>query len=109
MTERNYYYIKRKLRDRALSDCFEIAKKFPERHMERVNTLRTIQDESWKNYHKVKDANPSAAQKILDSIRDLQPFISAYEEASKDVIEHGSKDSHSVSETEPKKQGTTRT
>jgi len=106
---RTYFYIKKKLKDDSLISCFEIAKNFPERHMERVNTVRHIQEESWKNYQKaLSQNNIGLAQKILDSIRDLQPFISAYEEASKDIIEHG-KDNNTISKAKPEEQRISRT
>ena len=58
-------------------------------HLERIDTLEIVIKLSWENYHHLANAKSYLqAQKVLDSIADMQPLLSQYFEASQGVIEY---------------------
>jgi len=58
-------------------------------HLQRIDTLEIIIKLSWENYHHLaNDKSYLQAQKVLDSIADMQPLLSQYYEASQGVIEY---------------------
>ncbi len=66
---------------------YEIARRgFVDQHLERLDQLELIQQEMWKNYH--LEGDPTKKTRILRMIADVQPFLSAYIEATKEVMEH---------------------
>ncbi len=94
---------------------FDICKNFTAHHLERIDALREVEKELWRNYHMKKsiiiqtredgyDENnekyskstaeimevpqtPIEKVKILKDITELQPYISAYEEATQSIME----------------------
>ncbi len=58
-------------------------------HLQRIDTLEIIIKLSWENYHHLaNEKSYLQAQKVLDSIADMQPLLSQYYEASQGVIEY---------------------
>lgn len=87
MTERNYFYIKKKLEERKLHRLYEIAKiGFVDQHLERIDQLELIQKLMWQNFHLEQD--PYKKNRILKDIAEIQPYLSAYYEATKWVMEN---------------------
>lgn len=80
-----YYRIKSKLKQENIKQAYDIAKEFPYLHMERVNEIELIRSELWINYH--REQNPYRKACILKMVLELQPFASAYAEATKDIME----------------------
>jgi len=68
---------------------FDICKNMKELHLERIDELRTIKKEMWLNYHKEK--NPSKKVVILREIKEMQPYLSAYDEATQSILEESVK------------------
>ena len=67
---------------------YEIAKVgFVHQHIERIDQLELIQHELWKLYEMEEEPRHKAA--ILEKIANVQPFLSAYYEATKMVMKEG--------------------
>lgn len=92
LSRASFYRIRGTLEAKKLSRLYDIAKSgFVDQHLERIDQLELIQAEMWKNYH----LEPNAFRKacILEKIASVQPYLSAYYEASKQLtmqhtIEH---------------------
>lgn len=88
ITLEHYYRVKGKLDGEKLKRLHEIGQfGFEDQHLERIDNLEIIQELLWKNYWKVHIHRPEIAVKILREIREIQPYLSAYYEATKHVIE----------------------
>ncbi len=82
-----YYCIKSRLAATKLNRLYGIARKgFVDQHLERLDQLELVQQEMWKNYHLERDLYKKV--RILKMIADVQPYISAYVESTKEVMEH---------------------
>lgn len=91
MSQATYSRIKCKLQNDKLKRLYNIAKYgFQDQHLERVEQLELIQKLMWDDYHKCVD--PFKRTCILEKIANIQPYLSAYYEATKDVMEHQGKD-----------------
>ena len=55
------------------------------RHLERVDRMELIENQMWINYWKEQDRYKKV--KILVEIVNIQPYISTYYEATKDLVE----------------------
>ena len=88
ITLEHYYRVKGKLDGEKLKRLHEIGQfGFEDQHLARIDNLEIIQELLWKNYWKVHMNSPLTAVKILREIREIQPYLSAYYEATKFVIE----------------------
>jgi hypothetical protein len=58
---------------------------FEQQHLERIDTCELMAQLHWQNYHLEK--NPYKKSMILREIRELQPYISAYYDATRKVIQ----------------------
>lgn len=85
MSAETYYRIKARIKREHLKQAYDIAREFPYLHMERVNEIELIRSEFWINYH--RESAPYRKACILKMILELQPFASAYAEATKDIME----------------------
>ena len=91
-----FYKIKGKLEGEKLKRLYKIGQYgFVDQHLERIDNLELIVKEMWKNYWKEK--NPYRATQILKEIRDTQPYLSSYYEATKYVIDAKGKEDHNIS------------
>lgn len=87
MKEAKYHRLKAKIEASVDKRKFNLMSKgLLEQHFERIDQLETIQKLSWENYH--REVNPYRKTKILESIRTIQPLLSAYYNATQDVIEY---------------------
>ena len=57
---------------------------FDNQHLERVDTCEVIQKMMWRNVNEEKD--PYKRNQILKDILSIQPILSAYYEATKEVM-----------------------
>jgi hypothetical protein len=81
MNERTYFRQKKKNQSLKLKRLYHIAKVgFVEQHLERIEQIQLIQQLMWKEYDACKDAYQRS--KILISIVSIQPYLSAYYEAT---------------------------
>ena len=84
----HYYKVKGKLDKEKLSRLHEIGQYgFVDQHLERIDNLELVQELLWKNYWKVHMLKPDTALRILREIREIQPYLSAYYEATKHIIQ----------------------
>jgi hypothetical protein len=58
---------------------------FLDQHIERIDTLKTIQKELWHNYH--LEHNPSKKASILMQIAELQTYLSSYYDSTRYVLQ----------------------
>lgn len=80
-----YYRILGRVESQTRQRLYEIAKNLRAFHMERIDELEKIRKEMWKNYH--KEEKPYWRTKILVEIKEIQPYISAYHEATQSILE----------------------
>ena len=86
MKRRTYYRHKKKIEDMKLERMRFIAKvAYEEQHLERVDRMELIESQMWINYWKEQDRYKKV--KILAEIVNIQPYISSYYEATKDLLE----------------------
>jgi hypothetical protein len=90
-----YYRIKSRVELKKLKRLHEIAKiGFVNQHIERIDQLELIQREMWKNYGFEK--SPLKKVVILEKIASIQPYLSAYYEATKMVMKEGGNTTNSL-------------
>ena len=58
---------------------------YEEQHLERVDRMELIESQMWINYWKEEDRYKKV--KILAEIVNIQPYISSYYEATKDLLQ----------------------
>lgn len=88
MSPGHYYRTKGQLEGTIDKRLFEIAKKgFVRQHMQRIQQLEHVEREHWRNYTREKDSYKRS--KILEMITNMQPLMSAFYEATKEVMETG--------------------
>jgi hypothetical protein len=86
ISQSSYCRIKRKLEHEKLRRLYSIGKYFERSHIDRIEKLRLIESLMWKDVHECND--PFKKAKIKQMIASIQPYLSAYEEATKDIIEY---------------------
>lgn len=80
-----YYQYKKRLEKQKLERLHFIAAiGFEDQHLARIDTCELIDKLMWQNYKACED--PYKKAMILKEIKELQPYISSYYEATKDVI-----------------------
>ena len=86
MKRRTYYRHKKQIEDMKLERMQFIARvAYEEQHLERVDRMELIESQMWINYWKEQDRYKKV--KILAEIVNIQPYISSYYEATKDLLE----------------------
>ena len=85
MSDTTWYREKNKLENMKLDRLYHIAKfGFDNQHLERIDTCEVIQKMMWRNATEEKD--PYKRNQILKDIISIQPILSAYYEATKEVM-----------------------
>ena len=86
MGRRTYYRHKKKIQEMKLERLHFIAKiAYEEQHLERVDRMELIENQMWINYWKEQDRFKKV--RILVEIVNIQPYISTYYEATKNLVE----------------------
>ena len=85
MEHATYYRIKARIEAETLKRINEIGSQFQHQHLARIEELELIRSEMWKNCS--LETVPFKKVMILKEIKELQPFISAYHEATKHIME----------------------
>jgi hypothetical protein len=86
---RRFYAIKKEIEDSRFERLSKIAKEgFVDQHLERLSQLELINEEMWKNYR----ARDFEAMNAIMKIAEIQPYLSIFYDASKDVMESSIKD-----------------
>ena len=119
VSKATYYNYLKDISVKTKKRLYEICKNFNEHHLERIDSIRIIEKQMWKELHMTRkiiikntdsgyDKNgkkysrtnedvidiplsPLEKVKILKEIADLQPYISAYEEATQSILEQSIK------------------
>lgn len=87
----HYYRVKGKLEAEKLKRLHEIGQYgFVDQHLERIDNLELIQQLMWENYW--KENSPYKKVMILKELAAVQPYLSAYYEATKEVIKNRPKE-----------------
>ena len=84
ISSRQFYRIKKNIKESRFERLSEIAKGFVDHHLERIDTLELVNHEMWRKYR----AGDYKAMDALSKIAETQPLISNYFEASKFVMEN---------------------
>jgi len=85
-----YYRIKNEIKESGDQRLNLIAsKEWKLQHLERIDNLRTILKEMWKNYKECKD--PFKRVQILEKIEDNQLYLSSYYDSTRFVLQEGAK------------------
>ena len=86
ISERSYYRQRKLIQDMKLERMRFIAKvAYEEQHFDRVDRMELIENQMWTNYWNEEDRYKKV--KILVEIVNIQPYISTYYEATKDLLE----------------------
>lgn len=89
MSTATYYRILGHIEGQTRQRLFQIAKGMRELHMQRIDELEKVRTEMWDRYEVAKKdkKKPLEAVKILKEIKEVQPYISTYHEATRDILE----------------------
>jgi len=90
ISDTTLYREKSKLEKMKLKRLYQIAKYgFEEQHLERIDNLELILKKMWENYN--ASTNPYQKTIILEKIANIQPYLSSYYEATKQVMKESDK------------------
>jgi len=85
MSDTTWYREKKQLEKMKLKRLYDIAKLgFEDQHLQRIDICELIQKLMWQNVKEEK--NPYKRNQILKDILSMQPLLSKYYEATKDVM-----------------------
>jgi len=85
MSDTTWYREKKQLEKMKLKRLYDIAKLgFEDQHLQRIDICELIQKLMWQNVKEEK--NPYKRNQILKDILSMQPLLSTYYEATKDVM-----------------------
>jgi len=101
MSERSYYRYKKRVQELKWERLTYVANTFTEQHLQRLDKLQLIEKLMWSHHESEK--SPVNKVKILESIVKMQPFLSAYMDVTRNVMEGRllTQDTLKVSEPEP--------
>ena len=85
MDRSTYYRILGRIDAKTRERLYHIAKNLKDIHLDKIDELYHIKDELWENYH--REAEPMNRTRILHEIKEILPYLSAYEEATQGLIE----------------------
>lgn len=89
MSRRTYYRYKKKIEKMKLERMKYIAEHFQEQHLERVDKCEIIERLMWENYYAEK--SPMNKVRILESIIEMQTYLSVYYDATRYVLKQSIK------------------
>jgi hypothetical protein len=99
MSRAKYFRLRNKVEEMKIDRMHAIAKYFPDQHLERIDRCELVEKLMWENYHQCKDQ--AKRVKILESIINIQPYLSGYYEATKMVLESTVRQQDNQQEQEP--------
>ena len=86
ISETTYKREKRKINDLKLERLHHIAAiGFEDQHLDRIDNCEMIERLMWQDYH--LEPSPYKRVMILKEIKDLQPYISSYYDATRGVMQ----------------------
>lgn len=89
MASSTYYRILGQVEGKTRQRLYEIGRSMKELHMQRIDEIEKVRTEMWDRYEVAKknDEKPLEAVKILKEIKEVQPYLSAYHESTRDILE----------------------
>jgi len=85
-----YYRLKREVEHNTQERLNLIAsQEFLAQHIQRLDTLKTIESELFVNYH--NETNPTKKSNILMQIAEIQQYLSSYYDSTRYVMEQSTK------------------
>ena len=81
----SYWRTRGKITALARERLFQIAKNMEELHYERITSLAELAQHAWKILDETED--PEIKLRAIRELREMQPFISAYDEATQNIME----------------------
>lgn len=84
-----YYRLRKEVKESTQTRLNSIALDFSAQRLERLDTLKTVHNELWNNYH--AEQNPTNKAKILMQISELQELLAAFYDSSRWVLEQSAK------------------
>jgi hypothetical protein len=96
VSDKTLWREKKHLQDSSLSRIYHIGQTFPEKHLETVDEYEMGFKMMWQNVMRMRD-NPYKQNLMIKDIMMLKPYLSAYYEATKLVIEKRNPSSSSSS------------
>ena len=84
MSRVKYRKIQREIEESTMHRLYSIAREFPRHHLERIETINEIERQLWKACHSV---GPEQRLGFLKQLLELQPYLSAYIEATPKVMQ----------------------
>lgn len=85
ISARTYYKTLAHVEAETKKRLYEIAKTQKERHLERIEELALVKKELWRCYH--EETTTIFKTRILKEIKEIQAWISAYDESTSGIIE----------------------
>ena len=85
-----YYRLRKEVKESTNTRLHLIAsEEFSSQHVQRLDTLKTIENELWSCYH--SEQNPSKKANILVQISELQELLAAFYDSSRWVLEQNAR------------------
>jgi len=85
-----YYRLRKEVKESTNTRLHLIAsEEFSSQHVQRLDTLKTIENELWSCYH--SEQNPSKKANILVQISELQELLAAFYDSSRWVLEQSAR------------------
>ena len=84
-----YYRLRKEVKESTQTRLNSIALDFSGQHLDRIETLKTIENELWNQYHIEK--NPTNKSKILMQITQMQEILVAFYDSTRWVLEQSAK------------------
>lgn len=84
MSRAKYFRHKKKIHEMKFERMKYIADYFQDQHLERIDRCELVERLMWENYYAEK--NPMNKVRILESIIEMQPYLSAYYDATRYVM-----------------------
>lgn len=86
MSQSTLTRIKRDIKKNSLKRLYQVAGvEFQEQHLNRIDNCELIAKLMWEEF--IRERSPYLRVKILKEIKELQPYLSSYYEATKMVLE----------------------
>jgi hypothetical protein len=80
-----YYRLRKEVQENTHSRLNLIAsEEFSAQHIQRIDTLKTIESELWNNYH--AEVNPTKKSNILMQIAELQQLLAAFYDSTQYIM-----------------------
>ena len=85
-----YYRLRKEVQENTSTRLNKIAsEEFMAQHLERIETLKTVHNELWNQYHVEK--SPINKSKILMNIAEIQQYLSSYYDSTQYVMQQAAK------------------